>query len=106
MFLNIIGKFLYLFLLLKINSRLCGEAVCGDCSMKKINENRVCDLCFYKAGNSRAEKRREDQLKAQKTMIKIYNKQLEKEKNTLNQLAKDKSALAKQVLFIIFNTTN
>jgi len=38
--------------------RLCKNSVCGDCSGKKIQENRVCDVCYTKATDHRAQDRR------------------------------------------------
>jgi hypothetical protein len=47
--------------------RVCGRAVCGECSTKKINDNRVCDVCFYRANNPNAEERRRNVIRSKKS---------------------------------------
>lgn len=42
------SAFLYFFMLIFIKSAICGLTVCKTCSSRKVNENRVCDLCFLK----------------------------------------------------------
>ena len=74
--------------------------MCGDCSSKKINDNRVCDICFLKAKHARGEKRREDQLKSKVVTMKTYKKQLLKEKDELDQLFQKKFELSKKVKFL------
>lgn len=76
---------------------MCGRAVCGECSAKKITDNRVCDLCYYKAENKRAEERREDQLTSKHASIKTYKKQLLKEKDHLNEIIQKRYNLQKTV---------
>jgi len=75
--------------------RMCGRGVCGECSVKKINDNRVCDLCYYKAENKRSEDRRDDQLKSKNASIKTYKKQLLKEKEHLNEIIQQRYNLKK-----------
>jgi len=77
--------------------RACGNAVCGECSTKKINESRVCDSCFYKANHLRAEERRKDQLKSKNATMKTYKKQLLREKDDLTQLIQKRYDLDKKV---------
>lgn len=71
--------------------------MCGECSQKKINDNRVCDVCYFKAKNARGERRREDQLKSKTATMRTYKKQLMKEKEELDQLFKKKFELGKTV---------
>ena len=96
-YLNIIGYFFSSSLDSLFISRNCGKAVCGECSLSKINDNRVCDVCFYKAHNGRAEERRIDQLKSKRLSLKTYNKQFNKEKEDFNQLTQMKYELEKKV---------
>jgi len=97
-FSNIIGIEAIFCHILKSISRMCGRAVCGECSAKKINDNRVCDVCYYKADNKRAEERREDQLTSKHASIKTYKKQLLKEKDYLNELIQKRYNLNKVVI--------
>jgi len=77
--------------------RACGNAVCGECSSRKIEENRVCESCFFKSNNARAVKRREDQLKSKNATMKTYKKQLGKEKDDLADLIQKRYDLDKKV---------
>lgn len=77
--------------------RVCGMAVCGECSSKKINDNRVCDMCYYKVNNPRAERRREDQLKSKDATRRTYKKQLQREKDELDQLISKKYEIDKKM---------
>jgi len=77
--------------------RACGNAVCGECSTKRIEDNRVCESCYYKSNNARAVKRREDQLKSKNATMKTYKKQLGKEKEDLADLIHKRYDLDKKV---------
>mmetsp|Transcript_4848 Transcript_4848/g.4049 ORF Transcript_4848/g.4049 Transcript_4848/m.4049 type:complete len:91 (+) Transcript_4848:376-648(+) len=52
--------------------RTCGKAVCGECSNKKINDNRVCDVCHFRYTNPRAEERRKDMIKNKRATLEKY----------------------------------
>ena len=84
-----------------MSSRACGKAVCGDCSSKKIDDNRVCDVCFYKANNVRAEERRKDQLRCKNDSTECYKEQILKERDDLNNLTKKKLELEKEVIVLV-----
>jgi hypothetical protein len=88
---------MFYFDLTNIISRTCGRGVCSACSSKTIQDNRVCDICFYKADNRRAEARRKDQLKSKEASIETYMRQLEREKDDLNDLIIRKAELEKKV---------
>ncbi|KAL4464450.1 hypothetical protein ABPG72_011738 [Tetrahymena utriculariae] len=50
--------------------RLCSHSVCKICSQKRVNDNRVCDICFLKMKNVKGEKRKKKLLAAMKNFIK------------------------------------
>jgi hypothetical protein len=87
------------------NSRVCGRAVCGECSTRKISENRVCDVCYVRASNPRAEERRRDVIRLKKTTIENYKMQLKTGKDELHLLETKKRELEKRVL-ILCNRNN
>jgi len=55
--------------------RLCGNSACGDCSIKKIEEHRVCDVCYMKATDHRAQERRSLTLQAKTDLMYKYAKE-------------------------------
>jgi len=58
--------------------RVCGKSSCGSCSRKKINDQRVCDICFTKNVLSNQQKRRKQQLETKSNFIKeLKNKTVE-----------------------------
>jgi len=93
---TIIGKNFSWFLV-DLKSRGCGNPVCGECSLSKVNGHRVCSVCIYKAAHRRAEERREDQLDSKGASMKIYKKQLKKERGDLDELLQKKHELDKMV---------
>ncbi|KAL4446170.1 hypothetical protein ABPG74_021709 [Tetrahymena malaccensis] len=64
--------------------RVCGASVCGPCSRRQINSNRVCDLCFLRCFIKKTEQRRKDQLNTKK--------------NTITQLKQSQEVLKKEIL--------
>jgi hypothetical protein len=50
-------------------SYICGKSVCTDCSQKKINSKRACDICFIKKKNSNTENRKKDYLKSKEQTL-------------------------------------
>ena len=59
--------------------------MCGSCSERKINDQRVCDICFFKANTQQREKTREDALAEKSSMIKQKKDELFKEQRRLDQ---------------------
>ena len=58
--------------------RLCSHSVCKVCSGKKVNEQRVCDICFLKMKNVKGEKRKKKLLAAMKNFIKNLSNNIKK----------------------------
>ena len=52
------------------NCYLCSNSVCNACSCKRVNENRVCDICFLKLKNIKGEKRKKRLLNTIKEYLK------------------------------------
>lgn len=46
--------------------RLCAHSVCENCSMKRVNDQRVCDICFLKLKNLSIEKKKKKLLNSMK----------------------------------------
>ncbi len=71
--------------------------MCGECSTRKISENRVCDVCYVRANNPRAEERRRDVIRLKKSTIENYKIKLKTEKDELHLLETKKRELEKKV---------
>ncbi|CAD8204306.1 unnamed protein product [Paramecium octaurelia] len=66
--------------------RMCGSSCCGQCSQKTINKNRVCDICYMKASQLAAEKKRNkflQSLKDSAKKLRIHIEQAQKKKQEL-----------------------
>ena len=50
-------------------SRICAASCCGECSRKKINNERVCDFCFLKQYLKKQSHERKEMLKAREQTI-------------------------------------
>lgn len=60
---------------------MCGISVCGDCSNKKINKNRACDLCFLRVESQDLIQRKEKVL----DMKDVNCIEIEKMKKEINE---------------------
>jgi hypothetical protein len=83
--------------LIRFISRACGKSVCGDCSTRKINDNRACDVCFYKASNVLVEDKRKNMLIEKTRMIEEYKRKAEEAQKYLEELTNKKKELEKKV---------
>ena len=73
------------FICLSSPSRVCGKSVCGDCSLKKINNDRVCDICFCKATNQIKERKKKEGISKMDEKITIYKTQLGKKRQQFEE---------------------
>jgi len=67
------------------DSRICAGTVCGSCSERKINDQRVCDICFFKANTQQKEKIREDTLNEKIRIIRQKKEELFHEQRKFEQ---------------------
>ncbi|KRX05737.1 Zinc finger, FYVE/PHD-type [Pseudocohnilembus persalinus] len=70
--------------------RLCAESVCYYCSQKRVNEQRVCDICYLKLKNRNGQLRKQQFLDSLKSERNQKSKQLE---GLINELKKLKQNL-------------
>ena len=75
---------------------MCGKAVCGECSSKKINDKRACDICFYRTKNN-YDKILEDYLDEKKRQIEDYHRQIEENQKRYEEMCTKKTNLEKIV---------
>jgi len=75
--------------------RACGKAVCGDCSRKKINNDRACDICYKKAVDATGEATRSNRLLAMMAKLQAKERYLDEMKQSLNDLQKKKKEMEK-----------
>ena len=61
-------------------SRLCGTSCCGECSSKKVNEERVCDICYLRVENY-------DLIEKKKGILALKDQLMEEMFNEFNGLA-------------------
>lgn len=62
------------------NSRVCGCSCCGECSTKKVNDKRVCDICYLRVENT-------ELIEKKKGILSLKDQLLEEMFNELNGLA-------------------
>jgi hypothetical protein len=76
---------------------MCGRSVCGECSSRKVSDQRICDICYVRGTNQRAEERRRDVIRNKKSTMENYKIQLKTEKDELHLLENKKRDLEKRV---------
>ena len=81
-------------------SRVCGYGVCGDCSKKRINSERACDICFTKQGIEVHEKRREEIIHSKSERVSKAQAMLQKKKEESAQVTKKVSDIKEDVITI------
>jgi DNA repair exonuclease SbcCD ATPase subunit len=69
--------------------RLCKNSVCGDCSGKKIEDKRVCDICYTRAYDVRGQERRSQTMQSKKDLRKKYHDDKKNFRNEANELEKN-----------------
>ncbi|CAD8124472.1 unnamed protein product [Paramecium sonneborni] len=72
--------------------RMCGNSCCGLCSQKTINKNRVCDICYMKASQLNAEKKRTKFLQSLKDSAKRLKKHIEQAEKRKQELQNERDA--------------
>ncbi|CAK61232.1 unnamed protein product (macronuclear) [Paramecium tetraurelia] len=72
--------------------RMCGSSCCGQCSQKTINKNRVCDICYMKASQITAEKKRNKFLQSLKDSAKKLKKHIEQAQKKKQELQNERDA--------------
>ncbi|CAD8210256.1 unnamed protein product [Paramecium octaurelia] len=72
--------------------RMCGNSCCGVCSQKTINKNRVCDICYMKASQITAEKKRTKFLQTLKESAKKLTKHIEQANKRKQELQEERDA--------------
>ncbi|CAD8210915.1 unnamed protein product [Paramecium pentaurelia] len=72
--------------------RMCGNSCCGVCSQKTINKNRVCDICYMKASQITAEKKRTKFLQTLKESAKKLRKHIEQAEKKKQDLKEERDA--------------
>lgn len=78
-------------------SRICAYKVCGECSKKKVNGSRVCDLCYFRQKIEVHEKRREEYIRERGGMIVRAQVMLEKKGEELKHVGRKRSDLIEEV---------
>ena len=61
-------------------SRVCGCSCCGECSSKKVNDKRVCDICYLRVENT-------ELIEKKKGILALKDQLMEEMFNELNGLA-------------------
>lgn len=59
---------------IKLQSRICANSICGECSRKKINNERSCDFCFLKQHLKKQEHERRENFRQRELNIERMNK--------------------------------
>ncbi|CAD8109939.1 unnamed protein product [Paramecium primaurelia] len=72
--------------------RMCGSSCCGQCSQKTINKNRVCDICYMKASQLAAEKKRNKFLQSLKDSAKKLKRHIEQAERKKQELQNERDA--------------
>jgi len=65
--------------------RVCGAGVCGTCSQRRINDKRVCDVCFYQAKTADQSRAREETLIRNNELQKLRENELERERHKFEE---------------------
>jgi len=78
--------------------RVCGRSVCGDCSSKKINNDRACDVCYYKLSNKEQEDSRQEMLLNKINKIEAYKQQIIAAEQKLAEMSKMKKDMERKML--------
>jgi len=99
-FILIIGKD-SLIILQFVDSRACGHGVCRSCSYGRINENRVCDICFQKERFPFFEQRKKDKLDEKEFMILESKRKLILKKEEYTKAQSSNKAYNQHVIFKI-----
>eukprot|EP01016_Furgasonia_blochmanni_P016391 TRINITY_DN1947_c0_g2_i3.p1 TRINITY_DN1947_c0_g2~~TRINITY_DN1947_c0_g2_i3.p1 ORF type:complete len:444 (+),score=73.11 TRINITY_DN1947_c0_g2_i3:205-1536(+) len=66
--------------------RLCGKSVCGDCSQKKINDQRVCDVCFLLQNDQEMVEKKKSIMDEKTVKIKKYKESNETLRKQITKL--------------------
>jgi hypothetical protein len=74
--------FFYLF------SRFCASSICGECSRKKINNERACDFCFLKQNLKKQEHERRENFRQRELNIERMNKEIKDFEKEIEDLDK------------------
>jgi len=89
--LNTTGKLFPNRNILKILSRRCGKAVCGNCSQNSKEDIRICAICVNKKENIEKEIKRENRLSLNLERFELRQELFNKDEKKLEELVSKKN---------------